>query len=130
VSFAEGSFVNVGCFFDGNARVRLGAGVQIGMHTVFVTASHEISEQRDRRAGANTAAPIDVEDGVWIGARATILPGVVIGRSTVIGAGALVVKSCEADSVYFGSPARKIRSLAQIPTRKFQPDHPYTVPAS
>lgn len=111
VSLEAGSFVNVGCFFDGNAPIRIGKGAQIGMHSVFVTASHEISAERQRRAGANTAAPILVGDGVWIGARCTVFPGVSVGDGAVVGAGSLVINTCDADSVYVGAPARKLRSL-------------------
>ncbi len=131
VSFAAGSFVNVGCFFDGNASIRIGQGVQIGMHSVFVTASHEISAERGRRAGRNTAAPIVVGDGVWVGARSTILPGVSIGEGTVVGAGSLVLNACAPDSVYVGAPARMLRPLLPTPDELIAlPRHGHAAPTS
>ncbi|MGC5173232.1 acyltransferase [Microbacterium sp. DT81.1] len=111
VSFAAGSFANVGCYFDGNADIRIGENVQIGMWTLMVTASHEISASNVRRAGSDVAAPINVGDGAWIGARCTVLPGVIVGKGAVVGAGSLVTKECEPDGVYFGAPAKKVRSL-------------------
>lgn len=54
---------------------------------------------------------IIIEDEVWIGANVTILPGVHIGKCSVIGAGSLVNKEVDAYSIYAGTPARKIRKL-------------------
>ncbi|HEY5785743.1 MAG TPA: acyltransferase [Microlunatus sp.] len=111
VSFAAGSFANVGCYFDGNDDIRIGEGVQIGMWSLFTTATHEISGSDARRAGADIARPIHIGHGAWIGARSTVLPGTAVGKGTVIGAGSLVTRDCDADAVYVGSPARRVRSL-------------------
>lgn len=56
-------------------------------------------------------SPIIVEDEVWIGANVTLLPGVRVGKCSVIGAGSVVTVDVEPYSVYAGIPARKIRSL-------------------
>lgn len=111
VAFRAGSFANIGCFFDGNAEIVVGSGVQLGMHTMFVSATHDLSEHSERRAGVDRARPIRVGDGAWIGARCTILAGVDIGDGCVVGAGSLVVKDCREDSLYLGSPARRSREL-------------------
>lgn len=52
-----------------------------------------------------------IEDEVWIGANVTVLPGVKIGRCSVIGAGSVVTKNVEAYAIYAGVPAKKIKSL-------------------
>ena len=57
--------------------------------------------------------PIIIEDEVWIGANVTILPGVRIGKCSVIGAGSVVTKDVEEYSIYAGVPARKIRQLKE-----------------
>ena len=54
---------------------------------------------------------IIIHDEVWIGANVTILPGVTIGKCTVIGAGSVVSKNLDAFSVYAGVPAKKIRDI-------------------
>ncbi len=54
---------------------------------------------------------IVVEDDVWIGANVTILPGVKIGKCSIIGAGSVVIGDVEEYSIYAGVPARKIRTL-------------------
>ncbi len=111
VTFEADSFANVGCYFDGNADIRVEAGAQIGMWSMFATASHEVSEVTSRRAGRDLARPIRVGSGSWIGARSTVLPGVDIGEGCVIGAGSLVIRTCDPNWIYLGTPARKSRPL-------------------
>jgi len=54
---------------------------------------------------------IVVEEGSWIGANVTILPGVIIGRNTVVGAGSIVTKSIPRNVVAAGNPARVIKAI-------------------
>lgn len=110
VTIGEGSFINYGCMFNTTAPIAIGHNCDVGMQVMFATSSHEIGGS-DRRAGKATAAPITVEDGCWIGARAVILPGVTVGRGTVVAAGSVVTRNCEPNSVYAGTPARKTRDL-------------------
>ena len=81
------------------------------MQCSFITSSHKIGGE-ERRAGSNTVAPIYIGKGVWIGANVTILPGVTIGDGCIIAAGAVVNKNCEANSLYAGVPAVKVKTLA------------------
>lgn len=57
------------------------------------------------------AAPIVIEDDVWIGAHSIILKGVTIGARSIIGAGSIVTKSVPADCVAAGNPCRVIKKL-------------------
>ncbi|WJH37282.1 hypothetical protein N6H14_05985 [Paenibacillus sp. CC-CFT747] len=66
----------------------------------------------DKRAGAPIGLPIVIGDGVWIGTRATVLPGVRIGDGSVIAAGAVVTKDCAPHGIYAGTPARRVKELA------------------
>ena len=111
VIFEADSFANVGCFFDGNTTIDVAAGAQIGMWSVLASATHEISEHPGRRAGRDVALPIVIGEGTWLGARSTVLPGVHIQAGCVVGAGSLVIGDCDRDSLYVGSPARKVRAL-------------------
>lgn len=110
ITIGKNSFVNYGCYFDTSAPIEIGQGCAIGPEVMFCSTSHEIGSQT-RRAGTSVYAPIKVEDGVWIGTRATILPGVIIGRGVVIAAGSVVTKNCEPNCLYAGVPARKVREL-------------------
>jgi len=59
------------------------------------------------------AKPIVIEDNVWLGGGAILLPGVRIGRNAVVGAGAVVTRSVPANTVVAGNPARVIREIEQ-----------------
>ena len=110
IAIGRASFVNVGCVFDNSGRIEIGERVQVGMEVMFVTSSHVLGGS-GRRGTDVTAAPIVIGNGCWIGSRATILPGVTVGPGCVIGAGSLVREDCEADGLYAGVPARRVKSL-------------------
>lgn len=98
-------FINRSCYFDLSAPILLGDNVVVGHHTVFVTADHHIGAP-GRRAGAVKAAPIVVEEGAWIGCQCVIMPGVTIGRGSVVAAGALVRENVPPNAMVAGVPAR------------------------
>lgn len=106
--------INAPLFFDLSAEIRIGDRVSVGHHSVFVTAHHEIGVSTFR-AGVNTGRPIVVEDGCWIAARSTILPGVTVGQSSVVASGAVVAKDVPTNVLVGGVPARLIRNLAEAP---------------
>jgi acetyltransferase-like isoleucine patch superfamily enzyme len=54
-----------------------------------------------------------IEDDVWIGTNAVILPGVIVGKSSIIGAGAVVTKSVKEYSIAVGVPAAVVREIAK-----------------
>ena len=104
--------INSPLFLDLNAQITIGNGVAIGHHVVLVTANHEIGPA-DHRCGKLTPAPIIIEDGSWIGARATILPGVTIGRGSVVSVGSAVSADVPANRVVGGVPARPVKQLEE-----------------
>lgn len=103
-------FINYGCLFDTSAPIILGSRTQIGFQATFITGGHQIGPH-ELRAGSHDPKPITVEEGVWIGARALILPGVCIGAGAVVAAGALVSRDVAPDTLVAGVPARVIRTL-------------------
>jgi maltose O-acetyltransferase len=111
VKIGRRSFINTGCFFEnGLAPVEIGSMCEVAMEVMFCTATHKIGTEQCR-SGAPVGLPIKVEDGCWIGTRATILPGVVIKRGCVIAAGAVVTRDCEPNGLYAGVPAQRIKDL-------------------
>ncbi|MFH1190086.1 MAG: DapH/DapD/GlmU-related protein [Candidatus Omnitrophota bacterium] len=89
--------------------------VLIGPNVVFRTSNHKYAakEVPINRQG-HAAGKIIVEEDVWIGANAVILPGVTIGRGSVVGAGAVVTASIPAYSLAGGVPARVIKENCRI----------------
>jgi maltose O-acetyltransferase len=104
-------FVNDGCRFDASAPITIGDGVYLGHDVAVLTATHDLGGP-ERRAGHLQGRPITIEDGAWVGARATILPGVTIGAGSVVAAGAVVHASVKPHTMVGGVPARRIRDLA------------------
>lgn len=98
-------------FFDSdrNERIEIGNNVMIAMGVTFCTVTHEIGEVK--RGGKTFTKPIVIENGSWIGANATILPGITIAKGCVIAAGAVVTKSTEPNGLYAGVPAKRIKEL-------------------
>ncbi len=56
---------------------------------------------------------VRIGKNVWIGGGATILPGVTIGDNSIVGAGAVVTKDVEADTIVVGNPARPLRKITE-----------------
>ena len=73
----------------------------IAPKVTLITEGHPV--EPDERYEFITVAPIVIEAGVWIGAAATVLPGVRIGHDSVVGAGAVVAKDVPALTVVSGA---------------------------
>ena len=92
--------------------------VIIGNHvnlaqSITVTALNHIFEDSDKRIdeqGVSTSAVI-IEDDIWVGANAVILPGVTIGHHSVVAAGAVVTKDVPPHSLVAGVPAKIIKQI-------------------
>jgi maltose O-acetyltransferase len=111
VSLGDGCFVNFGVTFDAAAPITIGDNVTIAYGVTLATSTHEIGDSTSR-AGDQRKEPIRIEDGCWLGARSTVLPGVSVGSGCIIAAGALVARDCEPNGLYGGVPARRLRELA------------------
>ena len=105
-------YLNFSCVILDNNEVRIGDRVMIGPFVQIYTAAHPL-EAEPRNEGWEVAKPIVIEDNVWVGGGAILLPGVRIGRNAVVGAGAVVSRSVPADTVVAGNPARPIREIRQ-----------------
>lgn len=94
--------------------IRVGKNVDIGPGCLITAGTHVIGDIY-RRAGAGQSVDVEVGDGTWIGARCTILPGAMIGRASVVAAGAVVLAGAYPDSVLLaGVPAIIKKKLNRV----------------
>ena len=107
-----GDQVDVGEFthIRANGGIRIGSRVLIAANVTITTRQHPVALPR---WGITSDAPIVIEDDVWIGAGAIVLPGVTIGRGAVIAAGAVVTADVPPFTVAGGVPARTIKQVPQ-----------------
>jgi maltose O-acetyltransferase len=103
-------YANHGCTILDCARITIGDNCLLAPHVVISSATHPLDAKR-RSAGEEYTRPIVIGDNCWIGASATINPGVTIGNNVVIGAGAVVAKDIPDNVVVAGVPAKIIRQL-------------------
>ncbi|MCW2583553.1 MAG: Maltose acetyltransferase [Klenkia sp.] len=104
------TFVNWGLVALDVGRITIGDDVQIGPNVQLLTATHPV-EPGPRRDKWEGSAPITLEDNVWLGGGVVVLPGVTIGRDTVVGAGSVVTRDLPAGVVAVGNPARVVRPV-------------------
>lgn len=104
------SYINYRVFLDLGNDIVIGDNVSIAFNCTFINSTHEIGDD-NQRAGLGVAKEIIVEDGCWIGAHTTILPGVRIAKGCVIAADSLLTSSTEPNGLYMGNPAKRVRDL-------------------
>lgn len=105
----DDSSLGVRCSIPYNLKV--GKDVMMAPEVVILGENHEF-ERMDvpmRLQGSKKYPPVRIEDDVWIGTRAIIMPGLTIGRGAIIGAGSVVTKDVPPYAICAGNPARIIR---------------------
>ena len=93
-------------WIDNLDEVIIGNNVCISQGALLLTGNHDYTLSTfDYRN-----APITIEDGVWIGAKTVVCPGVKVESHAILTVGSIATKDMEAYSIYQGNPARKIRT--------------------
>lgn len=110
LSIGADSMITGALHIDLGADVRIGDRVYIGHGVALLTVDHEIGPAI-LRCGGHDRLPIIIEDGVWIGSRVTVLPGVTVGAGAIIAAGAVVTRDVPAHCLVAGVPAQVTREL-------------------
>ncbi|UPQ85122.1 sugar O-acetyltransferase [Ignavigranum ruoffiae] len=108
IKIGKNVFINTACMFQDQGGIEIGDGVLIGHNVMMATLNHSMSAKN--RANM-IPKPIKIGNNVWIGAKATICPGVEIGEGAVIAAGAVVTRNVEKHTVVGGVPARLIKRI-------------------
>ena len=108
IEVGKNVFINSCCCFQDQGGIKIGENVLIGHKVVFATLDHDLNPKKRSNM---KALPINIAKDVWIGANATILPGVNIGEGSIVAAGAVVTKDVPPFSIVAGVPAKIIKKL-------------------
>ena len=103
-------FINSGCHFQDQGGIYIGDGSLIGHEVVIATLNHDPDPMH--RADLHPS-PVYIGKNVWIGAHATILPGVHIGDGAVVAAGAVVTKDVPSGVIVGGVPGKIIKKVSE-----------------
>ncbi len=111
VSVGDNCYIGTGAqLYPWNEKITIGDNVLIAAGVRMITRKHGFAEAvRPMSEQGYDNAPIVIEDDVWIGFQAIVLPNVTIGRGSIVGAGAVVTRDVEPFSIVGGVPARLIR---------------------
>lgn len=121
IFIGERVIINMNCTFIDNNYIEIGNDVFIASCVHLITATHSTRlEERVIGDWSNGdgichtyAKPIKICDGAWLGGSVTVLPGVTIGKNSVIGAGSVVTRDIPDNCVAVGNPCRVIRHIEQ-----------------
>ncbi|PKQ15736.1 MAG: maltose acetyltransferase [Actinobacteria bacterium HGW-Actinobacteria-7] len=101
------AFINFGCILLDCAAIEIGDDAQLGPGVQLLTSDHPRGAE-ERAAGLESAKPITIGEGAWLGGGVIVLPGVEIGAGAIVGAGSVVTRSVEPRVTVAGNPCRVI----------------------
>lgn len=101
LAIGDYSWIGEGVWLDSLAPITIGSNVCISQGVYFCTGNHDWSDP----AFALVVKPIVIEDGAWVGACATVLPGVKIRSHSIVAAGTVIARDTEPYMIYAGNPA-------------------------
>lgn len=108
VTIGKRCFIQQCCTFFGRGGIEIGDDVFIGPKCNLITINHDVNP--DNRS-ATYGKPIKIEDKVWLGINATVLPGVTLGYGCIVGANSVVTKDVPPMTIVAGNPARIIKKI-------------------
>lgn len=100
--------INEYCYLDGRGFLKIGNNVNIAISSMIITGTHDYNSKNFEFY----TEQVQIEDGVWIGARAIVLNGCTIKKNSIISAGSVLKPrtQCNESSIYMGNPAKKVRN--------------------
>lgn len=104
LSIGANSAINNDCLLDSRGGLTIGSNVAVAAETIILTADHDPNSSDF----AGRTRSVMIEDYVFIGTRALILPGVTISKGAVVAAGAVVTRDVPSMAIVAGVPARPI----------------------
>lgn len=101
-------YINHLCSFLDMGTITIGDNVLVGPKVNLLSEEHPVNPVERKSL---MARPVVIKNGAWIGAGATILPGVTVGENSIVAAGAVVNKNVPDNTIVGGIPARVIKSI-------------------
>ena len=106
ITIGSGVYINSNLLAMARGGITIEDDVQIAANVQLLTNNHDPYDRQ-----ILTCKPIVIRKGAWIGAGATILPGVTVGRYAIVGAASVVTRDVGDYEVVVGNPARLVRKL-------------------
>ncbi len=106
VKIGENVMIMFDCLMMSRGGITIDDGAMIAANVQLISNNHDL---RDRQL--LVCKPVHIGRNAWIGAGATILPGVTVGENAVVAAGAIVTKDVEANTIVGGNPAKFIKKV-------------------
>ena len=105
LSIGDDCWIGEGCWIDNIDKVNIGSNVCVSQGAMLLTGNHDyhLTSMPYRNA------PITIEDGAWVGARATVRPGVTIHTNAILTSGSVATKDRDENAIYQGVPATRVR---------------------
>lgn len=109
IEIGDNSGIGINCKVD--APCKIGSDVMMGPEVIILTKNHNFSrlDIPMRLQGSTEVMQVIIGDDVWIGTRAIIMPGVIIGKGAIIAAGAIVTHNIPEYAIVGGVPAKVIK---------------------
>lgn len=115
LKIGKDSVINSNCRIDTRGGVEIGENVSISSDVTILTADHDMNCPHM----TGRQKKVVIEDYVWIGTKAIIMPGITIKKGAVIGVGAVVTKNVNSFDVVAGVPAKVIKKRPEFPKFKY-----------
>lgn len=113
IKIGKNVFINSNTLFMARGGITIEDDVQIAANCQLLTNNHDPYERQ-----ILSCKPILIKEGAWIGAGATIMPGICIGKHAIVGASSVVTHDVPDYSVVVGNPARVIKTLDETKFKK------------
>lgn len=112
IKIGKDTVINYGVYIQGRDCVEIGERVTLSARVMIFDSGLDADKLLAKTGRAHIASFVKIEDDVWVGAGAIILPGVTIHKNSIVAAGSVVTKDVPSFSVVGGNPAKIIKSVA------------------
>ena len=113
VHLGSNIYANFNLTLVDDGHIYIGDWVKFGPNVTIVTAGHPVLPELRKDPALQFNKDVHIEECVWIGAGVIVLPGVTIGKNSVIGAGSVVTKDIPENVVAVGNPCRVMRPIGE-----------------